>query len=88
VIANTSSAPYMAVISSDKDTISIKVVDRNGVEQETAIIPGIYDRTNEGYKTISRLAREYGFSDSMMAFSSIEEAKRYISTTDKKTYSK
>ena len=35
-----------------------------------------------------RLAREYGFSDSMMAFSSIEEAKRYISTTDKKTYSK
>lgn len=88
VIANTRSAPYMAVISSDKDTISIKVVDRNGTEQETAIIPGIYDRTNEGYKTISRLAREYGFSDSMVAFSSIEEAKRYISTTDKKTYSK
>lgn len=85
VIANTNSSPYMAVISSDKDTISIKVVDKNGTEQETATIPGIYDRTNEGYKTISRLAKEYGFSDSMMAFSSIEEAKRYVSSMDRKT---
>ena len=88
VIANTNSSPYMAVISSNENSISIKVVDRNGIEQETAIIPGIYDRTNDGYKTILRLAREYGFSDSMMAFSNIEEARRYINTTDKKTYSK
>lgn len=88
VIANTKSTPYMAVISSDKNTISIKVVDNNSVEQETVIIPGIYDRNDAGYKTISRLAKEYGFSDSMMAFSSIEEAKRYVSTMDKKTYSK
>ena len=88
VIANAESSPYMAVISSSKDSISIKVVDRMGKEQETAKIPGIHDRTSEGYKTISRLSKEYGFSDNMIAFANIEEAKRYTTATDKKTYSK
>lgn len=88
VIANTENAPYMAVISSNKNSISIKVVDKEGVECETVSIPGIHERNNEGYQVILRLTKKYGFSDSMMPFRSIEEAKRYVETSGQKAYRK
>lgn len=78
VIANAKNVLYMAVITSDKDNISIKIIDRDGVEHETVSIPGIYEKNYEGYQTILRLMKEYGFSDSMLSFASIEEAKRYV----------
>lgn len=84
VITNSLNPNYMGVVSSSNESISIKILDNNGVEQEEFIIPSFKDRNSEGYSIITTMMDKYGFSDSIYAFDDLETAKGYKAENNKK----
>lgn len=87
VILNRENPGYMAIVLSNKENISIRVVDRTGKIQKNIKVPLIKERTSKSYETLISLQKEYGFSDEMISVKDIEAAKTYMNRSREEGYS-
>lgn len=77
VITDANNPSFIALLQSNDEAITVRVIDSDGKLCEEAKLPPLSKRTSDGYKEICRLQATYGFSDNMAAFDSLEDAKQY-----------
>lgn len=75
VDVNVNVPKYMAVIVTKEETIMIQVVDRTGEIQKEIEIPAFRERNKQGMKELIQIQKEFGFSDEIVSYENIEEAR-------------
>lgn len=83
VITDSKSPSYIALSSIQNDQLKIEVINRYGQHQEEIYIPLLKDKNSKGYFDIVKLQKKYGFSDNVCEFKNVEEAKKYITDTQR-----
>lgn len=83
VIVNIDNPKYMAAVITKKDTIMIQVADRNGTVRKEIEIPTLRLKNKQGMEELARLQMEFGFSDEVVSYESIEDAREYTNKAQK-----
>lgn len=83
IIVNITNPTYMAAIITKKDTISIQVADRNGTVQKEVEIPALGMKNKQGIEELIRIQRDFGFSDELVSYESIPDAKEHVKEAQK-----
>lgn len=78
IIMNSANPAYMAVLQSSEHMIVARIIDSNGNQCNEFVIPSLKDRSSSGFGTLSKMQREYGFSDEMISFENLDEARQYM----------
>lgn len=77
-ISNRDNPAYLAIVMSNENEIDIRIVGRDGKIINDVRLPVLTESTSGGYLSIVQMQREYGFSDDMVAFDNLDEAKQYM----------
>ena len=76
VVINVTDPNYIAVSRVTDELLKIIILDQSNKPVESADIPIVEEKNNDGYKTIVALQEKYGFSDSVAEYNSVEEARQ------------
>lgn len=69
---------YIGIVIPNQKAIEIKLVDRLGNIANHESIPSLSEKTRDGFQKLCFLQTEYGFSDDVLSFSSLQEAEMYV----------
>lgn len=84
VIMNANNPSFMAVIQSSEHSIIAKIIDSKGKQCGVVEFPSLKDRSNDGFEVLSTMQKEYGFTDEMVAYSNLDEAKQHMKKQNNK----
>ena len=83
VIVDNVTPNYIAISSKNEDALKIEIINKFGQHQETANIPIVQEKNQAGYLKILDLQKKYGFSDKVIEFDDIKDAKKVIFDSQK-----
>lgn len=78
VITDSKTPNYIAISSKENDHLKIEIINKFGLHQNTIQIPIIQEKNQDGFLQIVELQNKYGFSDKVVEFGNIQDARKYV----------
>lgn len=78
VIIDSKTPNYIAISSKENDHLKIEIINKFGLHQNTIQIPIIQEKNQDGFLQIVELQNKYGFSDKVVEFGNIQDARKYV----------
>lgn len=78
VIIDSKTPNYIAISSEENDHLKIEIINKFGLHQNTIQIPIIQEKNQDGFLQIVELQNKYGFSDKVVEFGNIQDARKYV----------
>lgn len=84
VVMSALNPNFIALSTKEDEALKIVIFDKNTKTNEVAKIPLVKDKTNSGFLKLKELSERYGFTDDVVEFNSIDEAKHYYAEHEHK----
>ena len=78
VIIDSKTPNYIVISSKENDHLKIEIINKFGLHQNTIQIPIIQEKNQDGFLQIVELQNKYGFSDKVVEFGNIQDARKYV----------
>lgn len=78
VIIDSKTPNYIAISLKENDHLKIEIINKFGLHQNTIQIPIIQEKNQDGFLQIVELQNKYGFSDKVVEFGNIQDARKYV----------
>lgn len=78
VIIDSGTPNYIAIASKENDQLNIEIINKFGLRQKTIQIPIVQEKNQDGFLQIVELQNKYGFSDKVVEFGNIQDARKYV----------
>ena len=78
IITDSKTPNYIAISSKENEHLKIEIINKFGLHQNTIQIPIVQEKNRDGFLQIVELQNKYGFSDKVVEFGNIQDARKYV----------
>lgn len=84
-IVNSRNPEYFAMIMTNENMISIRVINDTDILEEVTI-PSLKNKKINGFDRLTYVQKKYGFSDELFSYENMEDVRNYVEDQEKKKH--